>query len=208
MTGNLTQSGSGVSAFDLSLARLASDRLDVAGSARTGGGIRLNPIDTGYARPGTQQRVMLSASGGVVNDGLLLSAPSSPIVRYDLSFPSGNEIAVRSSIDFAPATLGFNARQIGKQVNAIQNAGGSSSFAPYAASLIAQPDNASLNVAYEKLGPGALGSLSSLSMTSSLDFQEAMHSCRQREGEYRFIHEGNADGCASEAVSETRSERP
>lgn len=190
LTGNLTQSGSGVSAFDLSLARLASDRLDVAGSARTGGGIRLNPIDTGYARPGTQQRVMLSASGGVVNDGLLLSAPSSPIVRYDLSFPSGNEIAVRSSIDFAPATLGFNARQIGKQVNAIQNAGGSSSFAPYAASLIAQPDNASLNVAYEKLGPGALGSLSSLSMTSSLDFQEAMHSCRQREGEYRFIHEG------------------
>lgn len=190
LTGNLVQSSIGSMTLDLSLAGHNSDRLDIVGSAQVGGSLKLNPIDTGMARTGTQQRVILNASNGANASGLTLLAPASSLVSYALIHPSANEIAVTTNINFAPATLNLNARRIGVHLNAIQAAGGSSNMAPYIAALFTQPDDASLNTVYEKLGPGALGSLSALSSTASQGFNDAMHSCRQREGDYRFIREG------------------
>ena len=190
LTGNLIQSSTGSLAIDLSLAGHNSDRLEVAGSAQVGGSLKLNPIDTGLARTGTQRSVILNASDGANSSGLALVAPASSLVSYALTYPSANEIAVTTSINFAPTTLSPNAQRIGVHLSAIQAAGGSSSMAPYIAALFTQPDDASLNTMYEKLGPGAMGSLSALSTTSSQGFNDAMHSCRQREGNYRFIREG------------------
>jgi len=189
LTGNLSQGGTGVLALDISLAGLDSDRLDVTGSAALGGGIRLNPIDTGQLRT-SSARVVLTAGDGVVVDGLSVTTPTSSIVRYQLSYPSANEIAVSTSVDFAPASVGGNSQRIGRHINGIVAAGGSAGFAPIATALVNLPDDASLVRAYEKLGPGAVGNVAGLSSTASLEFNDAMHSCRQREGEQRFIREG------------------
>ena len=193
LNGNLAQSATGSLALDLSLAGQTGDRLEVIGTALLGGSLRLNPIDTGMARFGTQQHLVLSASDGTTDDGLQLLTTSSSIVRYTLTYPNATDVVISTHTDFAPAVLGPNEQRIGAHLNAIQAAGGSPALAPYIAGLLRQPDDAHLAIAYEKLGPGALGSLSGLSMTSSLDFGDAMHSCRQREGEYRFISEGECN---------------
>jgi hypothetical protein len=190
LTGNLVQASGGVIALDLSLAGLDSDLLSVAGRADLEGHLRLNHLDSGYAMPGNYLRVVIATADGAVGDGLALLTDTSAVVTHAISFPSGNQVAVGTSVDFAPRGLGPNARRIGRHVNAIQGAGGSESFAPFAASLIAQPDDASLDVAYEKLGPGVIGSVATVSTLASLEFNDAMHSCRQREGAYRFVREG------------------
>jgi hypothetical protein len=193
LTGNLTQSGSGVLALDVSLAGQDSDRLDVSGSAIVGGGIRLNPIDTGHAHTSAPARVVVTATDGVTVNDLRVTTPTSSIVRYTLSYPSANEIAVSTAVDFAPANLGGNARGIGRHINDIVAAGGSPGFAPIATALINLPDDASLQRAYEKLGPGAVGNVAGLSSRTSIEFNNAMHSCRQRDGDYRFIREGECN---------------
>ncbi|UCV28774.1 autotransporter outer membrane beta-barrel domain-containing protein [Ferribacterium limneticum] len=190
LTGNLQQNAGGAYNVDLSLAGRSSDRLNVSGSAQLGGSIRVTPIDTGSVQIGNWQRVVLSAAGGVTSNSLSLIAPASPIVHYALSYPSSNEVAISSLVDFSPASLGNNGRQIGAHLNAILAAGGSSSLAPYIAALVSMPDEARLRIAYEKLGPGALGTTTTAATTSSLAFNDAMHSCRQRDGDYRFIREG------------------
>ncbi|OOG21477.1 hypothetical protein B1C78_16055 [Thioalkalivibrio denitrificans] len=190
LSGQLVQESSGALALDMSMAGLESDHLSVSGSAHLQGSLGLKPIDTGYARPGANQQVLVSAAGGVVTDEFTLSAPASAVASYALFFPSANEVGVSAGINFSPTGLGPNARRIGEHVNAIQLAGGSESFAPFAAGLFAQPDEGRLDTAYEKLSPGIIGSIMELSEIASTALNNAMHSCRQREGEYRFVREG------------------
>ncbi len=190
LTGNLLQTSSGVLGIDLSLAGRSSDRLNVIGNAAVGGNVLVNPVDTGRSRIGTQQTVILNASGGATANSLTLNAPRSPVVSYVLSYPSAREIAVTTEVNFRPAGLSGNAGRLGDYVNAVQAAGGSDSLAPYVAALLGLSDEASLRAAYEKLGPGALGTLASSTTLASQSFNNAMHSCRQREGDYRFIREG------------------
>lgn len=190
LTGNLRQNSSGSLAVDLSLAGRASDLLNIVGAAQVDGKLSVRPVDTGFARPGTLRSVVLTASDGVSAADLTLAAPHSLLTSYALLYPSANEIAVTRSIDFAPRSLNPNAQRIGAHLNAIQATGGTASLAPYIAALFAQPDDQSLATAYEKLGPGALGTLTKSSTASSLEFNDAMHSCRQRDGDYRFIREG------------------
>ncbi|MDP3538549.1 MAG: hypothetical protein Q8S26_07570 [Azonexus sp.] len=190
LTGNLLQDSNGSLAVDLSLAGRASDLLSVVGSAQVDGKLSVRPLDTGFARPGTLRSVVLIAGDGVSAANLTLAAPHSLLTSYALIYPSANEIGVTRSVNFAPRSLSPNAQRIGSHLNAIQEAGGSASLAPYIAALFAQPNDASLHTAYEKLGPGALGSITTAATTSSLEFNDAMHSCRQRDGDYRFIREG------------------
>jgi len=190
LTGNLLQNVGGSYNVDLSLAGRSSDHLAVSGSAQVGGSIRVTAIDTGVTQIGSWQSVVLSAGNGATPNSLTLIAPSSPIVTYALAYPSSNEIAVSSHVDFAPSSLGYNARQIGAHLNAIQMAGGSTAMAPYIAALVNLPDEASLRNAYEKLGPGALGNQAGAAAAASLGFNDAMHSCRQYAGDYRFVREG------------------
>lgn len=193
VSGNMVQSKTGTLVMDLSLAGAGSDFISVDGTATVGGALSLNLMDTGHVVTGTQQNVVLSAAGGAVNDGLVLSSLTSAVVSYALVYPNVNEIAVRSRVDFAPPNLAPAVQPIGEHLNAIQGAGGSAALTSYIASLVNLPDAASLAVAYEKLGSGSLGSLTTLSTNSSLSFNEAMHSCRQRDGDQRFIREGECN---------------
>ncbi|KAB2923235.1 MAG: autotransporter domain-containing protein [Dechloromonas sp.] len=193
LTGNLQQQAGGAYHVDFSLAGGDSDHLSVSGSALLAGSIRVMPIDTGTVRIGNGQSTVLTAADGTTIDQLTLIAPASPLVSYRLVYPNSNEVAIASQTDFAPATLGNNAGRMGAYLNAIQKAGGSSALAPIIAALFKLPDTASLRVAYEKLGTGALGNQGSVAANASLGFNDALHSCRQRDGEYRFSREGECE---------------
>lgn len=193
VAGDLLQSSNGTLLMDLSLAGSGGDRVNVEGTAHVNGGLRLNLMDAAHVLTGTQQNVVLSATGSAVDDGLSLTAPTSSVVRYAIVYPNANEIAVSTSVNFAPPELGANARSLGEHLNAIQAVGGSDALAPYITHLVGLPDDHSLAAAYEKLGPGALGNVANQSTTASLAFNEAMHSCRQRDGDNRFIREGECN---------------
>lgn len=188
--GDLVQGVGGVMAFDLDLGARQSDRLDVSGSARLDGRLRLAPANGGYASPGSQRYPLIMASGGIAAEALALEAERSAVVSYALASPSSDELVVDARVDFSPAMMRGNARRIGEHVNAVQAAGGSADFAPFAAGLIAQPDLASLESAYEMLSPALIGSATTLATLASAEFNDAMHSCREREGRDRFLREG------------------
>ncbi len=188
--GDLVQGVGGVMAFDLDLGARQSDRLDVSGSAQLDGRLRLAPANGGYASPGAQRYPLIMASGGVAAEALALETERSAVVSYALASPSDDELAVDARVDFSPSSMRGNARRIGEHVNAIQAAGGSAGFAPFAAGLVAQPDLASLGAAYEMLSPALIGSVTTLATLASAEFNDAMHSCREREGRDRFLREG------------------
>lgn len=190
LSGDLVQGAGGVMAFDLDLGTRQSDKLDVAGSAQLDGRLRLALANSGYASPGVQRYPLLAASGGAAAVDLELQAERSAVVTYALASPTSDTLAVDARVDFSPLMMRENARRIGQHVNATQAAGGSAGFAPFAAGLIAQPDLASLEAAYEMLSPALVGGVTTLTAQASAEFNDAMHSCRQREGKDRFLREG------------------
>jgi outer membrane autotransporter protein len=153
LTGNLVQTNSGTFLADLDPQNGNSDHLLVSGTAGLAGSVAVNTINAGRATPGTQQATILSSANGVTNSGLGLSSRPSAVIGYELLFPNTTDVAVGTSIDFAPNGLSPNQAAVGKSINAIQRAGGSESFAPIAAQLCSLPEIRSLGSAYDQLGP-------------------------------------------------------
>lgn len=193
LTGTLVQAGDGVLAMDLGLANASNDELAVSGNAQLDGVLQLHVMGGDQVRPGRRERLLVSATGGVSAAGLLLQAPSSAVVRYTLTAPSAQALAVQTQVDFAPAGAGPNAQQIGQHLNAILAAGAPAEFASVVGRLVAQPDLAQLEAAYRVLAPAVMGEVSGAARSASVRFHDALHSCRQREGDHRFTREGECN---------------
>ena len=58
------------------------------------------------------------------------------------------------------------------------------------ASLFGLPDLASLKAAYDQLQPSIYVENEVITIFSNLNFEDALHSCRSRDGAYRFVQEG------------------
>ena len=153
LTGDFSQLDSGTYYVDLDFASYEPDRLNVSGVSNVRGEAYFGPVNGGWAVPGTHEWTILSSSGGVTNWGLVAAAKPSAVIGYELLWPNATDIGVQTSIDFAPAGLSRNQRAIANAVNGIQSAGGSESFAPFAAELLSMPDVESLGAAYDQLGP-------------------------------------------------------
>jgi outer membrane autotransporter protein len=192
LSGNFVQSEPGTLAMDIDLAHIVADHLEVSGAAQLAGALVANPLNKAYAKPGRYDHVAVTTQDGAVNTGLnLLAPPTTAVVRYDLVQPNAQEIAVQSEVNFSPGALGDNSRRLGTYINAIQSAGGSESFAPIALALMDLPDAQSLEQAYDGLIPEVQANLGLDTVSSSLFFNDTLHSCRQREGDYRFAKEGD-----------------
>ncbi|HVS26486.1 MAG TPA: autotransporter domain-containing protein [Burkholderiales bacterium] len=192
LTGNIAQTSLGAYGVDVDVSSpsAAADRMNTTGTATLAGKTDVNALNTGFALPGARQVTILSAAGGVTNSGLGLSFAPSAVTSYQLLFPNATDVALGYSINFAPAGLNRNQTVIGGYVNNIQLAGGTASFGPIAAKLFSMPDIASLGTAYNQLSPEPLLLLSTTTMYSDLRFSDALHSCRKRDGEFRFVSEG------------------
>jgi hypothetical protein len=190
VTGDLVQTATGIDSVDLDHASAKADRLDVSGTASLAGKVQPNNMNAGYATPGTHQFTILSAAGGVTNSGLGLDAQPSAVMSYRLLFPNQTQVALAYTADFSPTGLSTNEAAIGNYVNAVQSAGGTSSFAPIAAKLVSLPDASSLANAYDHLSPESNLATSTATVNSDLSFSDALHSCKVPGGEYRFVSEG------------------
>jgi uncharacterized protein with beta-barrel porin domain len=107
---------------------------------------------------------------------------------------SATDVVLTVDTDFAPRGLDHNPHAFGQQVNAIQLAGGSAAFAPVVKALMDAPDLDGLKPAYDRLSPAHYANQTIAATNSSLRFGQAVPSGRVREGEYRFVAEGQRYG--------------
>jgi len=195
VTGNLVQTSTGTYVTDVDFKNAQADRLDVSGTSSLDGKIVINPVNGGSAAPGSKQFTIVSSAGGVVDkSNLALSFAPSAVTSYQLLYPNLTDVVLSYNVDYdAPSKRGnFNRNRsaFGQYVNAVQRAGGSEDFASIAAMLVLMPDDASLGNAFDQLSPEPLLATSTSAAQSDLRFADALHSCRVREGEFRFVSEG------------------
>jgi outer membrane autotransporter protein len=138
-----------------------------------------------------QRRIVIVSAGESLDAGALdVAAARSAVASYAL-VSEGRQLLLDYRIDFGDvAGLSGNQRRFGSHVNAIQAAGSTPAFEPVAEALFAQPDAAALGTAYDGLGSEPHVALGTGTLMSSLQFGDAMLSCRRGEGESRFVREG------------------
>ena len=193
LTGNLKQPD-GTLEIDIDRRTQSADRLNVSGSASVGGRIQLTEMNAAAARPGTRSYTVLNAGAGAQDTGVSFVAPRSAVNDYQLAFSNANEVVVTVATDFSSprqrGALNDNQRAIGDGINALQLAGGSDAVAPFVARLTQTEDAAGLKAAYDRVSPEPYAGQIGAAANSSARFSQALLSCRVREGEYRFVKEG------------------
>lgn len=191
VTGNFVQAPSGTLVVDVDPLTGQADRLNVSGTATLAGRLQLNQLNMGPV-PGTQQITVIEATGGIVDNGIVLT--NTGAVDYELIFPDPGSaalyIAISMTTDFAPDGMNRNQTALGENINAIQSDGGSLAFAPVVTALAALPDVASLAAAYDVLSPDLYLKTEIATLFSSLSFANSLMSCRVRDGGHAIVREG------------------
>jgi hypothetical protein len=206
LSSSYLQTSEGAFAADIDFMNNVSDRLNLGGLADLAGEVRVGLFNAEWAQPGPHQATILSAGAGVTDSGLTLSAPQSIVMKYELLFPNATDVVIGYDVDFSPEGLNGNQVTIGDYVNAIQTAGGSEGFAPIAAQLVSFTGIGQLASAYDHLSPEPYLSIEPGVVYSNQQFSDSMMSCRVREGEYRFVREGQC-GWLRANVTEMDRER-
>ena len=161
LTGDFVQTASGTYMADLDLKNQTADRLNVTGTGNVSGTITINLIEpaiyAGYALPGQHNNVLISATGGVTDNGILFVAPNTVVANYSLLYPNQTDIDLNYVIDYSPSGLTQNQHSVGNAINQIQLAQISPAFRPVASALFFQPDKPTLARIYDSLsGEGTL----------------------------------------------------
>lgn len=197
MGSDYVQHATGTFELDLDFARSGVgdevDRFVAHGTAEVHGRIDLGLSNTGRVPSGSRQAIFLSALDGVVDhSGLVLDAPASLILSFALEYPNANDIQLQYGADFTPEGVDLNANQtaVGEHINDIQLAGGTATFAPIVEQLVALTDPGRLAEAYSRLSPEPYAASLSQALFSGQRFSGQLLSCRQRDGRYRFLREG------------------
>lgn len=188
--GNFAQAATGTLWYDVNFASNTADLLNISGTAELGGTLTLLTTNAGHIMPGTHQIGLLTSAGGITGSGLTLNVAPSAVISYALTAPSANQRSLQYSVDFAPAQLNLNRAAIGEHINDIQRAGGSERMEALTGSLVAIPDPSALAFAYDLLSPESVAQAQVGALLSSIEFGDALLSCRARDGQFRFIAEG------------------
>ncbi len=187
LTGKLVQTGSGRFAVDLNMATGAADRINVSGTATLAGTV---VVTLSNPQASTQQVTIVSAAGGTTNAGLTVSAPfDSPAFVAELLYPNATDVALRTTIDFAPSGLNRNEAALGGHLNAVLNAG-SGGLGPVINGLLSTPGLAGYKVALGQLSPEVYLKSQVSSLYASLNFANNLMSCKVGSGANAFINEG------------------
>ena len=103
LTGNLTQSDSGVLAIDVDPSDSRADQLNVGGRADIDGTVSVNLVDVWQPRLGVQSVPVLTADGGLTVSGAEVTR--SAVGQYRLDQLSPNALELSYNIDFANAGI-------------------------------------------------------------------------------------------------------
>lgn len=186
VNGDLLQTPGGTMLIDVNGATSTADRINVTGKADLAGTVTvnvLNPVST------NQQFTILSAMGGVKYSGLTL-AGGLPI-GFSLLYPDDYHLVLDVTVDFSldEGDLNRNQTALGDNLNAIINAG-AGRVAPVTNALLGITDRDRYQDALNQLLPEHYLNLQAATLFAAEDFAQSLMSCREREGAYAVIAEG------------------
>ncbi len=180
VTGDYVQAANGEFFADLDLAKTGqageNDRLNISGNINAQGGVVLNILDPGYALPGDHTTPLFAGGGAATSSGLTLSAPVSAVATFGLQ-TTAHDVDLTYDIDFSPHGLNANQTAIGDGINAIQTAGSSPTFAPFAAELFGVQKVSDLANIYDSLSPEAYAVNAAAVTFASQQFADSMMTC-------------------------------
>jgi hypothetical protein len=87
------QSATGRLLADINISGGTSDRINVSGTANLAGAVQLQLLNP---KLGAFQETIVSAAGGVTNNGVSL-LPTSPVLQAQLVFPNATDVVVESA---------------------------------------------------------------------------------------------------------------
>ncbi len=196
---NLVQTSTGVLAVDMTDAQTTGtatqvDRIQVDGTADLAGTVRVsfNAGNAPSVGPQTAGPIVTAVSGVTAATQSNLTVTSSVVANYSLSYPDPNNIALSYDIDFTGSSLGLdtshNRVPITRYLQTAFAAGALNS--DVANSLIAIPDQATYLKAIDSLDPEISVDTQFSTLRSGLRFADALLSCAEQSGTYRYFDEG------------------
>ncbi|MFC4314442.1 hypothetical protein ACFPN2_35580 [Steroidobacter flavus] len=199
LNGNFVQTTTGRLLLDFDPAALTADRISLgAGNLATlRGTVSINPVTANPFTPGTTRTVLFTAPDTFDISGLGLDFQDSAVTKYALiqgSTPSGETaLMLQMTTNFMPsnaADLTANQYEAAKYLNAVQSAGGSAELYDTVLTIASAPTEVMLTQMYDLLTPDSYIVAQAAPAYDSLRFSDAMLSCKQFDGEHRFVDEG------------------
>jgi len=174
LTGNMVQTGGGRFAVDLNLGSAATDRVNVSGTAKLDGTVKVAVQNPALL---TQQFTILSATGGTTNNGLGLLA--SPALQALLLFPNPNDVVLGIDVDFSPNGLNRNQTAIGNNLNAALGAlgAGGGTLGPALTGLLNVYSLQVYRDALDQLSPEIYADTEIAALYAAFDFSDNLLSC-------------------------------
>lgn len=194
LTGNLSQVDGGVLAVDLNPGGAGSnglaDQLSIDGRADLGGRVVVNVVDPWQPMAGTQSVLILTADEGLTYGEL--EHAQSAVAQYRFIEPSPGVLHLGYDIDFANpgilAATNDNQDGIAHHLHGIYR---SQALDPgMARDLIAIEDQGSYARVMNTLGAELAVNNQTVSLLSTIAFNDALLSCAERTGDYRFFDQG------------------
>jgi uncharacterized protein with beta-barrel porin domain len=185
VTGDLVQQAGGTMLIDVDNAGNKADRIDVTGTAALAGTVTVNELNPVIA---PRQFTILTAEGGVTNNGLTL-ADGTPVIYWLDVNPFDVILNAEFDLAFDEQALNANQSALGRNLNAVFDLG-SGGVLPVIQGLGNITDLAAYKDALNQLLPEHYLNLRAASLFAAGDFAQALMSCREREGAYAVIAEG------------------
>lgn len=171
---DLVQTQTGVLAIDVRAgADDDSDLVVVSDEAVLAGTVAVTL--TSLPAAAAQTFTILQALGGVVNEGLVLSA--SPALGARLFYPDAFTVQLLTSVDFAVSGLNRNETDIADNLNAAFLAGGAG-LSPVLVGLLNTPGLDAYKDALDQLSPEIMSQTQIGALYSSLGFANSLLSCK------------------------------
>ncbi|MEG1768765.1 MAG: autotransporter outer membrane beta-barrel domain-containing protein, partial [Comamonas sp.] len=171
VVGSLVQSATGVLELRVDHAKAAIDALEVSGTAQLAGTLRPTLVNTGLIAPGTVALGrFLSAAGGA--DATGLSLPRTAIMAFALQ-RNGDDLALESTADFAPAGLNAEGVKLGQLIGRAQ-ASGLPHFQALTSTLVSIPTVKQLGHSYWNVSGAAASVTTVAAARMATDFTRVM----------------------------------
>jgi len=183
LTGDFAQPGS---VFEVNLNGSLADRLDVSGSAALNGLVQ--PLFTLSGLTSATQRTILTSGTPIVDNGI--SAVSTPVVQFDLIFPTSTQMDLVLDLDFAVDGLNRNETAIAENLNKVFATGNFGGLDALLTAISVLPTEAAVANALDQLSPEIYLDTEIATLFSSLAFTNSLMTCPVRDGAAAFIKEG------------------
>ncbi|HTZ53547.1 MAG TPA: autotransporter domain-containing protein, partial [Candidatus Acidoferrum sp.] len=179
LTGNLREMPGSNYLVNLDLTNNTASNFNVSGFASVAGTVDLDLLSTNAAAPGAHAESIITAAGGVTNNGLTLAPPQSAVASFSLAYQP-DDVLLDYDINYAPTTgdvLNHNDLAFGDYVGRIQTAGSTPKLASFMSTVFAIPTVADLKGFYDRFSPDTSVALSSAALLSNMQFSDAMLNC-------------------------------